>query len=77
MVAFTERTHISVATRRKNEHRDPVGSIAAYATALRLVGCLKWLPEIAAPVTDEAAQNPEIARIQRPAAKSQTQWKKR
>ncbi len=76
MVAFAERMQVSVPTLRKMEQGDPTISITVYAMALWLVGRLKWLPEIANPAADEVALDLEITRIQRPAAKSQSQWKK-
>ncbi|MFS8981366.1 helix-turn-helix transcriptional regulator [Cupriavidus necator] len=76
MAAFAERMQVSVPTLRKMEQGDPSVSVAVYAMALWLVGRLKWLPEIANPAADEVALDLEISRVQRPAAKSQSQWKK-
>jgi len=76
MAAFAERMQVSVPTLRKMEQGDPAVSIAVYAMALWLVGRLNWLPEIANPAADQVALDMEITRIQRPAAKSQSQWKK-
>ncbi len=76
MAAFAERMQVSVPTLRKMEQGDPTVSIAVYAMALWLVGRLKWLPDIANPATDEVALDLELARVQRPAAASQAQWRK-
>ncbi len=55
LMSFAERTQVSIPTLRKLEAGDPAVSIAAYATALWLIGRVHLLPEIANPATDENA----------------------
>ena len=53
LATWAERVQVSVPTLRKMEAGDPTVSVAAYATALWLIGRVHLLSEIANPSTDE------------------------
>lgn len=65
LVAYAERMQVSVPTLRKVEAGDPTVSIAAYATALWLIGRVHFLGEIANPEADEMALLQELRTIKR------------
>jgi transcriptional regulator with XRE-family HTH domain len=60
---FAERMQVSIPTLRKMEAGDPAVSVAAYATALWLIGRVHLLAEIANPATDETALMQELRTI--------------
>lgn len=65
LATFSERMQVSVPTLRRMEAGDPSVSVAAYATALWIVGRVQFLGEIANPETDEAALLRELRTIKR------------
>lgn len=65
LVAYAERMQVSVPTLRKVEAGDPTVSVAAYATALWLIGRVHLLGEIANPEADEMALLQELRTIKR------------
>lgn len=65
LAAFSERMQVSIPTLRKMEAGDPSVSVAAYATALWLIGRVQYLGEIANPEADEAALLRELRTIKK------------
>lgn len=63
--AFSERMQISIPTLRKMEAGDPTVSVAAYATALWIIGRVQFLGEIANPEADESALLRELRTIKK------------
>lgn len=63
--AFADRAQVSIPTLRKLEAGDPAVSMAAYATALWLIGRVHLLGEIADPATDENALLRELRTIKK------------
>ncbi len=67
LALWAERMQVSIPTLRKIEAGDPTVSMAAYATALWLIGRVQLLGEIADPAKDEVALMQEL----KPLSKSQ------
>lgn len=65
LAAYAARMDVSIPTLRKVEAGDPSVSIAAYATALWIIGRVHLLSEIAAPETDETALLQELQSIKK------------
>ncbi|GAA4026843.1 helix-turn-helix domain-containing protein [Actimicrobium antarcticum] len=65
LAGFSERMQVSVPTLRRMEAGDPSVSVAAYATALWLVGRVQFLGEIANPEADETALLRELRTIKK------------
>ena len=63
--AYAGRIGVSIPTLRKVEAGDPTVSIAAYATALWIIGRVHLLSEIAAPQTDETALLQELQSLKK------------
>ena len=62
---FASRMQVSIPTLRKLEGGDPTVSMAAYGTALWLIGRVHFLSEIASPETDEIALLQELRTIKK------------
>ena len=62
---WSERMQISIPTLRKLEAGDPSVSVAAYATALWLIGRVEALSEIADPAKDSLALALELKSIRK------------
>jgi len=60
LALWAERMQVSIPTLRKVEAGDPSVSMAAYATALWLIGRVQLLGEIADPSQDELALMQEL-----------------
>jgi len=60
LAAYAKRMQVSVPTLRKVEAGDPSVSVAAYATALWIIGRVHYLGEIANPQADEIALLQEL-----------------
>ena len=65
LAAFSQRMQVSIPTLRKMEAGDPSVSVAAYATALWIIGRVQYLGEIANPEADEAALLRELRTIKK------------
>lgn len=65
LAVFSSRMQVSIPTLRKIEAGDPSVSVAAYATALWLIGRVHLLGELANPEADEAALLQELRTIRR------------
>lgn len=70
LVSFAARMEVSIPTLRKVEAGDSTVSIAAYATALWIIGKVHLLSVIAAPETDETALLRELQSIMKNKSKS-------
>ncbi len=70
LAAYAARMQISIPTLRKLEAGDPSVSMAAYATALWVIGRVHFLGEIANPEADEMALLQELRTIKKPKAGS-------
>ena len=62
LAVFSRRLQVSIPTLRKMEAGDPSVSVAAYATAIWLVGQIDALANIANPQDDEVALMREIGK---------------
>ena len=60
LAAYAARMQVSIPTLRKLEKGDPSVSVAAYATALWVIGRVHMLSELASPETDETALLQEL-----------------
>lgn len=60
LAEFASRTQVSIPTLRKLEAGDPTVSMAAYATALWVIGKVHLLADLAKPASDETALLQEI-----------------
>ena len=65
LAAYAARMQVSIPTLRKLEAGDPSVSVAAYATALWLIGRVHLLGELANPETDETALLQELRTIKK------------
>jgi transcriptional regulator with XRE-family HTH domain len=65
LAAYATRMQISIPTLRKLEAGDPSVSMAAYATALWVIGRVHLLGEIANPEADEMALLQELRSIKK------------
>ncbi len=65
LAAWAERLQVSIPTLRRLEAGDPTVSMAAYATALWLLGRVQYLGEIANPEADEIALLQELRTIKK------------
>jgi hypothetical protein len=66
LAIWAERMQVSVPTLRKVEAGDPSVSVAAYATALWLIGRIHLFGEIAEPSKDELALMQELELFSKP-----------
>ena len=58
---YAARMQVSIPTLRRLEEGDPTVSVAAYATALWIIGRVHLLGELANPQTDETALLQELS----------------
>jgi DNA-binding transcriptional regulator YiaG len=65
LAVWAERLQVSIPTLRRLEAGDPNVSMAAYATALWLLGRVQYLGEIANPEADEIALLQELRTIKK------------
>lgn len=65
LAAFAARMQVSIPTLRKLENGDPSVSVAAYATALWVIGRIHLLGELANPEADETALLQELKMIKK------------
>jgi transcriptional regulator with XRE-family HTH domain len=65
LAVFADRMQVSIPTLRKLEEGNPSVSVAAYATALWLIGRVHFLGELANPEVDETALLQELRTIKR------------
>jgi DNA-binding transcriptional regulator YiaG len=65
LAVYAARMQVSIPTLRKVEAGDPSVSMAAYATALWMIGRVHLLSEIANPETDEMALLQELRTIKK------------
>lgn len=70
LALWAERMQVSIPTLRKIEAGNPSVSVAAYATALWLIGRVQILSEIADPAKDELALMQELKHFTRSKGKS-------
>src|SRR5688500_489842 len=69
--AWAKRLGVSVPTLIRMERGDPGVGAGIYATALRLMGTVSGLPELAAPATDRGALESDVrTAVQRRAVRS-------
>lgn len=65
LASYAARMQISIPTLRRVEAGDPSVSVAAYATALWVIGRVHFLSEIANPEADEMALLQELRTIKK------------
>jgi transcriptional regulator with XRE-family HTH domain len=65
LASYAQRMQVSIPTLRKVEAGDPSVSIAAYATALWMIGRVHLLGELANPEADETALLQELRMIRK------------
>lgn len=65
LAKYAARMQVSIPTLRKVEAGDPSVSVAAYATALWIIGRVHLLGELANPETDEIALLQELRKIKK------------
>ena len=65
LATYAARMQVSIPTLRKLEDGDPSVSVAAYATALWVIGRVHMLGQLAPPETDETALLQELQVIKK------------
>ena len=65
LASYAARMQVSIPTLRRVEAGDPTVSVAAYATALWILGRVHLLGELANPETDEMALLQELRTVRK------------